>query len=38
MDSRILLHSDTTHWMISPYAYFNVKAEEALSLMETISY
>ena len=24
--------------MISPYAYFNVKAQEALSLVETISY
>ena len=38
MDSRILLHSDTTHWMISPYAYIGVNAPRTLPLTETISF
>ena len=38
MDSRILLHSDTTHWTINPYAFIGVSAQRTSFLTETISF
>ena len=35
--SRNLLQSDTTHCIISPYLYFDVKTQQTVSLMEAIS-